>query len=47
MKVEPYLFDGRCEEAFAFYSKALGAEVLVLQFMTEPSCVRWRLPLSA
>ena len=28
MKVEPYLFfNGRCEEAIAFYKQALGAEV--------------------
>lgn len=31
MPVQPYLFfDGRCEEAFAFYRKALGAEVTML-----------------
>jgi PhnB protein len=31
MKVQPYLFfDGRCEEAVAFYRKALGAEVAML-----------------
>jgi PhnB protein len=30
MQVEPYLnFEGRCEEALAFYQKALGAEILV------------------
>jgi PhnB protein len=28
MQVQPYLFfDGRCEEAVAFYRSALGAEV--------------------
>ena len=28
MRVEPYLqFQGRCEEAFAFYRRAIGAEV--------------------
>lgn len=28
MQIEPYLFfDGRCEEALAFYHEALGAEV--------------------
>lgn len=28
MQVEPYLFfDGRCEEALAFYGKAVGAQV--------------------
>jgi PhnB protein len=31
MPVQPYLFfDGRCEEALAFYRNALGAEVLGL-----------------
>ena len=31
MKVEPYLFfNGRCDEAIAFYKKVLGAEVLML-----------------
>ncbi len=31
MHVQPYLFfDGRCEEAIAFYRKALGAEVTML-----------------
>ena len=31
MQVQPYLFfDGRCEEAIAFYRKALGAEVTML-----------------
>jgi len=31
MQVEPYLFfEGRCEEALAFYRKALGAEVTAL-----------------
>ncbi len=31
MQVQPYLFfDGRCEEAIAFYKKALGAEVGML-----------------
>jgi PhnB protein len=31
MQVQPYLFfDGRCEEALAFYREALGAEVLML-----------------
>ncbi|HEX4590800.1 MAG TPA: VOC family metalloprotein YjdN [Gemmataceae bacterium] len=30
MQVQPYLnFDGRCEEAIAFYQKALGAEVIM------------------
>jgi PhnB protein len=31
MQVQPYLnFDGRCEEALNFYSRALGAEVTAL-----------------
>ena len=31
MHIEPYLFfNGRCEEAIAFYRRALGAEVLML-----------------
>ena len=31
MHIEPYLFfNGRCEEAIAFYKGALGAEVLML-----------------
>lgn len=31
MKVQPYLnFDGHCDEAIAFYRKALGAEVSML-----------------
>jgi PhnB protein len=31
MQVQPYLFfDGRCEEALAFYQRALGAEVTTL-----------------
>ena len=29
MKVEPYLFyNGRCDEAIAFYKEALGADCL-------------------
>ena len=36
MKVEPYLFfNGRCEEAMAFYKQALGAEVLMQMRMNE------------
>lgn len=36
MKVEPYLFfNGRCEEAIAFYQEALGAEVIMLMRMNE------------
>jgi PhnB protein len=31
MEVQPYLFfDGRCEEAVAFYRKTLGAEVIMM-----------------
>jgi PhnB protein len=31
MAIQPYLFfNGRCEEAIAFYRKALGAEVMML-----------------
>jgi PhnB protein len=31
MQVQPYLFfNGRCEEAIAFYKKAIGAEVMML-----------------
>ncbi|MGH8540906.1 MAG: VOC family protein, partial [Stenotrophobium sp.] len=30
MQIQPYLFfNGRCEEALAFYKKALGAEVIM------------------
>ena len=36
MQVQPYLFfDGRCEEAIAFYRKALGAEVTMLMRVKE------------
>ncbi len=36
MKVEPYLFfNGRCDEAIAFYKEALGAEVTQLMRMNE------------
>lgn len=36
MKVEPYLFfNGRCEEAIAFYKEALGAEVTMQMRMNE------------
>ena len=31
MHIQPYLFfDGRCDEAIAFYRQAIGAEVLML-----------------
>jgi len=38
MQLQPYLFfDGRCEEAVAFYREALGAEVEVLmRFKNSP-----------
>jgi PhnB protein len=38
MPVTPYLFfDGRCEEALAFYKKALGAEVaMMMRFKEAP-----------
>lgn len=36
MPIEPYLFfDGRCEEAIAFYRQALGAEVEMLMRYSE------------
>ena len=36
MKVEPYLFfNGRCDEAIAFYQEALGAEVTFLMRMND------------
>ncbi len=36
MKVQPYLmFEGRCEEALAFYRSALGAQVLMLMRVKE------------
>jgi PhnB protein len=36
MQVQPYLiFDGRCEEALAFYSNAIGAEVLFMKRFKE------------
>jgi len=38
MQVQPYLFfDGRCEEAIAFYRSALGAEVtMLMRFKDSP-----------
>ncbi len=38
MQAQPYLFfDGRCEEAAAFYRKALGAEVtMLMRFKDSP-----------
>ena len=36
MKVEPYLFfNGRCDEAIAFYKKVLGAELIMLMRFKE------------
>jgi PhnB protein len=36
MRVQPYLFfDGRCDEAIAFYRSALGAEVTMLMRFKE------------
>jgi PhnB protein len=36
MQVEPYLFfDGRCDEAVAFYQKALGGELTFLMRFSE------------
>lgn len=36
MKVEPYLFfNGRCDEAIAFYQEAVGAELTFLMRMNE------------
>jgi PhnB protein len=39
MPVQPYLFfDGRCEEAIAFYRKTLGAEVeMLMRFKDNPN----------
>ena len=38
MQVQPYLFfDGRCDEAVEFYSRALGAEVtMLMRFKDSP-----------
>ena len=38
MQIDPYVFfDGRCEEAIAFYKKALGAEVeMVMRYGESP-----------
>lgn len=35
MHIQLYLFNGRCEEAFAFYQRALGAEVTALMRFKE------------
>lgn len=39
MEIQPYLFfDGRCEEAIAFYSEALGAqELMKMRFKDAPA----------
>jgi len=39
MPIQPYLFfDGRCDEALAFYQKALGAKVeILMRFKENPS----------
>ena len=39
MQIQPYLFfDGRCDEALAFYQKALGATVeMLMRFKENPS----------
>lgn len=38
MKIEPYLFfNGRCDEAIAFYQRALGAQVqMLMRFKESP-----------
>ncbi len=37
MHVQPYLFfDDRCEEALAFYKKALGAVLMLMRFKEAP-----------
>jgi PhnB protein len=38
MSVQPYLFfDGRCEEALAFYKQAIGAEIgMMMRFSESP-----------
>jgi PhnB protein len=40
MKVDPYLnFEGRCDEAIAFYESAVGAKVnMLLRFRDCPDC---------
>jgi PhnB protein len=41
MQVQPYLqFDGRCEEALAFYKKAIGAKIeAMMRFKEGPDCM--------
>ena len=38
MEIQPYLFfDGKCDEAIAFYKKAVGAEVqMLMRFREQP-----------
>jgi PhnB protein len=42
MSVQPYLFfDGRCDEAIAFYKRALGAEVdMLMRFKDHPEAAK-------
>jgi PhnB protein len=51
MHVQPYLcFEGRCEEAVAFYTQTLGAEVtMLIRFQDSPESrdPAWSLPGSA
>ena len=46
MQVQPYLFfDGRCEEAIAFYRKALGAKVeMLMPFKESPEPMPGKAP---
>ena len=49
MQVQPYLFfDGRCEEAIAFYRSALGAEVtMLMRFKDSPESAPPDIPSGA
>ena len=42
MEIQPYLFlDGRCDEAIAFYTKAIGAEVqMLMRFKETPDSAK-------
>lgn len=46
MPIEPYLFfEGRCDEALAFYRATLGAEVtLLMRFRDSPAEMHARIP---
>jgi len=46
MKVQPYLFfDGRCEEAIAFYRRTLGAEqIMLMRFKDCPETTTAEMP---